>query len=137
MQMKQSYAKADIGAEVYPFIDDMATQYKWADLVICRAGATTIAEITSMGRPAIFIPFPFAADDHQVFNAESLVASGGAEMILQKDLTPDVLSKRISHYAAAPGELKTMAKRTKKLGRPDAAKRIVDDCYQLFGNSNG
>ncbi len=130
--VKKAYMKNGISCMVKSFFDDMAKQYHNADLVVCRAGATTVAEIAVMGKGVIFIPYPFAADNHQVFNAGSLENAGAAEMILQKDLTGKRLAKRIEHYASNPGALKAMASRAKSIGRPDAAEAIVDDCYRLI-----
>ena len=131
--VKKAYMKNGISCMVKSFFDDMAQQYHNADLVVCRAGATTVAEIAVMGKGVIFIPYPFAADNHQVFNAGSLENAGAAEMILQKDLTGKRLAKRIEHYASNPGALKAMASKAKSIGRPDAAEAIVDDCYRLLG----
>lgn len=132
--MKTTYAGSRAKCTVKAFFRDMARQYRAADLVICRAGATTVAEVTALGKPVIFIPFPFAADDHQRLNAESLVRQGAAEMILERDLDGKKLAQRIQHYAAAPEELARMSARTARLGRPEAAKAIVDDIYELLGN---
>ncbi|MCK4469386.1 MAG: undecaprenyldiphospho-muramoylpentapeptide beta-N-acetylglucosaminyltransferase, partial [Desulfobacterales bacterium] len=131
--VKKAYMKNGISCMVKSFFDDMAQQYHNADLVVCRAGATTVAEIAVIGKGVIFIPYPFAADNHQVFNAGSLENASAAEMILQKDLTGKRLAKRIEHYASNPGALKAMASRAKSIGRPDAAEAIVDDCYRLLG----
>ncbi len=130
--VKKAYMKNGISCMVKSFFDDMARQYHNADLIVCRAGATTVAEIAVMGKGVIFIPYPFAADNHQVFNAGSLENAGAAEMILQKDLTGKRLAKRIEHYASNPGALKAMASRAKSISRPDAAEAIVDDCYRLI-----
>ena len=130
--VKKAYMKNGISCMVKPFFDDMARQYHNADLVVCRAGATTVAEVAVMGKAVIFIPYPFAADNHQVLNAGSLENAGAAEMILQKDLTGRRLAERIEHYASSPEALKAMASRAKSIGRPDAAEFIVDDCYRLI-----
>ena len=130
--VKAAYQRLNIAARVQSFFKHMAPLYKQADLIVCRAGATTVAEITALGKAVIFIPFPFAADDHQALNAGTLVRQGAAEMILQKDLNAEVLSQKIDHYAAHPQTLEAMAARARKLGHPDAAKRIVDDCYQII-----
>ncbi len=122
-------------ATVEAFFVDMAGRYRAADLVICRAGATTVAEVTAMGKPALFVPFPFAADDHQRMNAQSLVDQGAAEMILEKDLTGEILAERISFYESHPEALSAMAERAKAFGKPDAARRIVEDCYELLSGS--
>lgn len=132
-EVKTAYIKNGISCMVKSFFDDMARQYHNADLVICRAGATTVAEIAVIGKGVIFIPYPFAADDHQVFNAGSLENAGAAEMILQKDITGRRLAERIEHYASNSGALKAMASRAKSIGRPDAVEVIVDDCYRLKG----
>jgi UDP-N-acetylglucosamine--N-acetylmuramyl-(pentapeptide) pyrophosphoryl-undecaprenol N-acetylglucosamine transferase len=126
-----AYRSAGISARVQAFFDDMAARYRAGDLIVCRAGATTVAEITALGKPAIFIPFPHAADDHQRWNAERLVQTGAAEMILEAELTGERLAARIAHFAAHPEELNALAARAAALGRPDAARRIVDDCFHL------
>ena len=110
----------------------MARQYQIADLIICRAGATTVAEIKATGKGVIFIPFPFAADNHQVLNARSLEKAGAAEMILEKDLSGKILAERINYYVQQPEALQLMALRSRALGRLDAAATIVDDCYELI-----
>jgi len=131
-----AYQRLNIAARVQSFFTHMAPLYKQADLIICRAGATTVAEVTAMGKAVIFIPFPFAADDHQALNAGTLVREGAAEMILQKDLSAEILSQKIDHYAAHPQALEAMAARAAQLGHRDAARAIVDDCYQLVESSN-
>ncbi len=129
-----AYKKSGISCVVKPFFEDMAERYSTANLIICRAGATTVAEVTAMGLGAIFIPYPYAADDHQALNARALSDSGASEMILEKDLTADMLSGRIEYYAGHPGELYKMASAAKKFGRPDAADFIVNDCYGMLSN---
>jgi len=131
--VRSAYEARGITATVEAFFVDMANRYAAADLVICRAGATTVAEVTAMGKPAIFVPFPFAADDHQRMNAQSLVDHGAAEMILEKDLTGELLAERISYYRGHPKALLAMAERARAFGKPDAARRIVEDCYELLG----
>ena len=131
-----AYQRRNIAARVQSFFRHMAPLYQQADLIICRAGATTVAEVTAMGKAVIFIPFPFAADDHQALNAGMLAREGAAEMILQKDLSATVLSQKIEYYAAQPQALKAMAARAGQLGHPDAARAIVDDCYELVYSSN-
>ena len=131
--VSDAYESSGISCIVKPFFEDMAEQYSKANLVICRAGATTVAEVTAMGLGAIFIPYPYAADDHQALNARALSDSGASEMILEKDLTAEILSERIEYYAGHPGELNKMASSAKKFGRPDAAEFIVNDCYKIVG----
>ena len=130
--VKEAYRRNNIQCTVQSFFDIMAELYSRADLLICRAGATTVAEITALGKAVIFIPFPYAADNHQVLNAGTLAEDGAAEMIIEKDLNGKVLSEKINNYAAHPAELKNMSARAKQLGKPDAARNIVDDCYRLL-----
>jgi UDP-N-acetylglucosamine--N-acetylmuramyl-(pentapeptide) pyrophosphoryl-undecaprenol N-acetylglucosamine transferase len=116
---------------VRAFFTDMAVQYLGADLVVCRAGATTVAEITALGKAAVFIPFPFAADDHQRLNARRLVDAGAAEMIDEQELTGARLGARIGFYASHPEALAGLAGQAARLGKPDAARHIVDECCRL------
>jgi UDP-N-acetylglucosamine--N-acetylmuramyl-(pentapeptide) pyrophosphoryl-undecaprenol N-acetylglucosamine transferase len=132
LPVREAYRSSKAGSTVQAFFDNMAEQYGRADLIICRAGATTVAEITALGKAAIFIPFPFAADNHQVLNAGSLLDEGAAEMLIEKDLNGKILSEKINYYAAQPAELENMSARAKQLGKPDAAINIVDDCYRLL-----
>lgn len=134
--VKQAYQNQGISCEVKSFFSDMAALYRKADLVIGRAGATTVAELTATGKAVIFIPYPFAADDHQVLNAQTLTEAGAAEMILQNDLTGKVLSERIIYYATHPETLERVASRAKALGKPGAANTIVEDCYRLVWGSD-
>jgi len=131
-RIKEAYASGNVGSTVKAFFEDMARQYQKADLIICRAGATTVAELTVLGKSVIFVPYPHAADDHQRLNAESLVKAGASEMIHQKDLTGELLARRIEHYADSPEELTEMGSRAGRLGRPDAARTIVDDMYEFI-----
>jgi UDP-N-acetylglucosamine--N-acetylmuramyl-(pentapeptide) pyrophosphoryl-undecaprenol N-acetylglucosamine transferase len=132
LEAQKTYTRQGIDATVKSFFVDMAALYRKADLVICRAGATTMAEVTAMGKGIIFIPYPFAADNHQMLNAQALANAGGAEMILQKDLNGKILAERIEYYASNAEALGLMASRAKNFGRPQAAKAIVDDCYELI-----
>jgi UDP-N-acetylglucosamine--N-acetylmuramyl-(pentapeptide) pyrophosphoryl-undecaprenol N-acetylglucosamine transferase len=132
-RVRNAYAAHGITATVRPFFDTMAAQYAKADMVICRAGATTIAELTAVGKGVIFIPYPHAADDHQALNAESLVFENAAEMIREKDLNGKVLAQKIESYRSSPQKLLAMALKAKQLGRPHAARMIVDDMVGLIG----
>lgn len=125
------YAQYGIPCIVKSFFDDMAKRYGQADLIICRAGATTVAEVTAMERGAIFIPYPFAADDHQAKNARALSDAGAAEIITETDLNGKMLAERIEYFAGHSGELYKMAAAAKKFSRPDAAEIIVNDCYEI------
>ena len=128
------YREAGVSADVRAFFQDMGPVYAAADLIICRAGATTVAEVTALGKPAVFIPFPFAADDHQTLNARGPADTGGAELIPQERATGGVLARRIDYYADHPEALRRMADRSRRFGKPDAARRIVADIYQLLGD---
>lgn len=130
-KVKNAYKKDGISSSVKSFFNNMGRQYRNADLIICRAGATTVAELTAIGKGALLIPYPFAADDHQVLNAKTLSDAGAAEIILQKELSGRSLARKIEHYASNHSALNNMALKAKKLGRPDAAEAIVDDCYRL------
>ena len=132
--LQQAYRSAGVDAVVAPFFDDMAQQYGLADLIVCRAGATTVAEISVAAKGAIFIPFPYAADNHQELNARALSETGAAELMLQQDLDGRRLAQRIEYYAAAPQALARMSQRAGALGRPDAGGMIVDECYRLALN---
>jgi len=107
------------------FIDDMSAAYGAADLVICRAGATTIAEVTACGKGCIFIPYPYAADDHQRKNAESLVRKGAGRMILEEDLTGAHLAAEILDLIDHPGKVSGMERAARALAQLDAAQAIV------------
>ena len=131
-EVKQTYDRVGIAATVRSFFDDMAPNYQAADLIVCRAGATTVAEITSVGKAALFIPYPFAANDHQALNATALVNHGAAEMIIEKDLNGKSLAGKIETFLMNPQSLNEMAAKARIFGRPDAAQNIVDDCYRLL-----
>ena len=128
---RKAYIEHNIVGTAKSFFHDMEKQYRRADLVICRAGASTIAELTVLGKGVIFVPYPFAADDHQVLNARQLVSVGAAELILEKDLTGELLAKKIEHFASSPQKLASMAANMRKQARPDAAKAIVKDLFKL------
>jgi UDP-N-acetylglucosamine--N-acetylmuramyl-(pentapeptide) pyrophosphoryl-undecaprenol N-acetylglucosamine transferase len=134
LQMVQdAYRRHGIPSVVQPFFQDMTNCYHQTDLMICRSGATTVAEIMAIGKPAILIPYPYASDHHQELNARRLVQSQAAEMILESDLTGGALAKRILFLASNPELLDQMAFRARQLGNPFAARTITDDCYALIG----
>jgi len=130
--VQAAYLRHGISCIVQSFFQDMTVYYQQADLMICRSGATTVAEIMAIGKPAIFIPFPHASDNHQELNAGRLVQSQAAEMILESDLTGSTLAERILFLASNPDMLGRMAFRARQLGNPFAARTIVDDCYALI-----
>lgn len=129
--VRARYAELGIAVDVRRFIDDMAAAYASADLVVCRAGATTLAELTAVGKPALLVPYPYAADDHQRKNAESLVARGAATMILDRALSVESLARAVAELRADPAKVAAMARAAAALGRPDAAERVVDVCLKL------
>jgi UDP-N-acetylglucosamine--N-acetylmuramyl-(pentapeptide) pyrophosphoryl-undecaprenol N-acetylglucosamine transferase len=130
--VRAAYARARLVADVQPFLHDMGRQLGQADVVVCRAGATTLAEITAAGKAAILIPLPTATDDHQRKNAETLRAGGAADLLLQRDLTGAVLAERIVTLAADATRRARMAAAARALARPDAARVIVDRAMELM-----
>lgn len=129
--VKAAYATLPFEAEVTPFIDQMDEAYARADLIVCRAGATTVAELTAFGKAAILVPYPYAIYDHQRGNAAALQVGGAAEMILDRELDGEKLAERLRFYFSAPERLRAMAQAARAMGRPEAAARIVDECYAL------
>lgn len=126
-KIKSAYAASEFAsADVRPYISNMVDEFAEADLVICRAGATTCAELSAAGKAAIMIPLPTAADDHQRKNAEALVSAGAAKMILQKDLTGESLAREIKNLIDSSGEITKMEAATRKMARKDAAETTVD-----------
>ncbi|MBI5937940.1 MAG: undecaprenyldiphospho-muramoylpentapeptide beta-N-acetylglucosaminyltransferase [Betaproteobacteria bacterium] len=128
-QLQANYAAAGVAADCLAFIDDMAAAYAWADVVICRAGALTVAEVAAAGVPAAFVPFPFAVDDHQTANARFLSERGAAWLLPQKELTPEGLAQWLQ--ALTREALIAMAAKARALGKPDAAERVADVCKEL------
>ena len=122
------YEQLGVEAEVVAFIESMDTAYAAADLVICRAGATTVAELTALGKPAIFVPYPYAADDHQRANAEVLVQAGAALMILDTELSAEQMSQTIQVLMKDQSRLKSMAYAAAALGKADATAAVLKEC---------
>jgi len=131
--VRNAYAAAGIEARVEPFIDDMASAYAWADLVICRAGALTVAELAVAGVAAILVPFPHATDDHQTGNARFLADAGAAILLQQDALTPARLTGMLSDFTGQRAVLLEMASRARALAMPDAARRVAELCLQAAG----
>jgi UDP-N-acetylglucosamine--N-acetylmuramyl-(pentapeptide) pyrophosphoryl-undecaprenol N-acetylglucosamine transferase len=125
-KVRRTYAEMEIPADLATYITDMAEKLSWAHLVIARAGASTIAELTAAGRPAILIPLPSAMDDHQTANAREMAESGGARAIRQDRFTPVELAKQMQKMAMEPGALQNAARRARACGRPDAARDMAD-----------
>ena len=129
--IKETYDSLPFEAEVIPFIEKMDEAYARADLVLCRAGATTVAELTAFGKPAVLVPYPYAIYDHQRWNAQTLQDQGAAEIILDQELDGNLLAERIRAYVRDRGKIRRMAAAARVMGRPEAAARIVDECYAL------
>jgi UDP-N-acetylglucosamine--N-acetylmuramyl-(pentapeptide) pyrophosphoryl-undecaprenol N-acetylglucosamine transferase len=125
--VSRAYREAGLAAEVVTFIDDMAAAYGRADLVVCRAGATTIAEVTACGKPCIFIPFPHAVDDHQRRNAEALLKKGACQMLLEVELSGKSLAAAIDGLLREPETIAEIGRQARSLARLDAARVIVDE----------
>jgi UDP-N-acetylglucosamine--N-acetylmuramyl-(pentapeptide) pyrophosphoryl-undecaprenol N-acetylglucosamine transferase len=135
--VRDGYRRAGLEARVEPFLFAMDREMKGADLVVSRAGATTLAELTAAGVPALLIPLPTATDDHQRKNAQVLVAGEAAEMIEQKDLTGIALAERIDRLLADPVRRRAMSDAARRFARPDATRAIVDRALQLVGAESG
>jgi UDP-N-acetylglucosamine--N-acetylmuramyl-(pentapeptide) pyrophosphoryl-undecaprenol N-acetylglucosamine transferase len=131
--VRRAYRDAGLAARVEPFLYAMDREMKRADVIVSRAGSTSIAELTAVGRAAILIPLPTAADNHQLKNAEVLSRSGGAEVIEQKDLTGDVLADHLLALAHDPVRRDAIAEVARTFARPNAAKAIVDKALELAG----
>jgi UDP-N-acetylglucosamine--N-acetylmuramyl-(pentapeptide) pyrophosphoryl-undecaprenol N-acetylglucosamine transferase len=127
-EVSATYIQLGLQAEVVPFIDNMQEMYLATDVVVCRAGATTIAELTSLGKPAILIPYPYAVDDHQRANAEILVQAGAARMVLDAELTPERMRDELQTLIMNPAQLVVMGRAAKAVGRPDATAAVIREC---------
>jgi len=127
--LKANYAKAGVQGELVAFIDDMAKRYAEADLVVCRAGAVTVAELAAGGLASILVPFPHAVDDHQTANAKFLSEKGAALLIRQEELSPQKLAEVIASLDRP--KLLAMAQKARALGKPDAARLVAQRCIEL------
>ncbi len=125
------YGARSAQVEILPYIEDMASAYRWADLVLCRAGALTLAELTIVGRPAILVPLPNAIDNHQAHNAEWLAQAGAALVLPQAAMTADAVAGLISELRAAPDRLASMARAAIAAGSPDATRDVADICEEV------
>jgi len=128
-----AYLRSRAHAEVFPFIEDMPGMFARADLIVCRSGASTVAEVTAAGKPAIFIPFPHAADDHQLRNAQALERGGAAVLIAEKDLTSERLVDAVRELLGDPARLARMSAASRKLAHSDAARDIALMAGRLAG----
>ena len=120
-----AYQEAGVTGQIEPFITDMAAAYRWADLVVCRAGALTIAEVAAAGVGAVLVPYPHAVDDHQTRNARLLVDADAAILLPQSELTPDRLAAILSRLGGDPTHLHAMGRRAQTVARPDATEQVV------------
>jgi UDP-N-acetylglucosamine--N-acetylmuramyl-(pentapeptide) pyrophosphoryl-undecaprenol N-acetylglucosamine transferase len=127
---RAAYAHAGVHATVEPFVADMAAAYASADLVICRAGALTLAELAAAGLGAILMPFPYAVDDHQTKNAEGFVAAGAAELVQDRDFDPARFAGLLERLLRDAGKRLAMAEAARSLARPDAAEVIAQRCLE-------
>jgi len=133
--VSEGYRERGFEALVRPFFEDMATYYQLSDLVVCRSGASTVAELAVFGKAAIFIPYPYAAHNHQLINAQKLVDLGAAQMIRDEELNGRLLGQTIRHLYDHPEERTRMEEAIQQVGRPRAAEEIVDHCYALIGSN--
>ena len=133
--VRNRYAALNIPAELLTYIEDMPDRLSEAHLVIARAGASTIAELTAAGRPAILVPLPIATDDHQTANAREMARAGGARMIPQDEFTPEVLSTQIEAIAGDPQALSNAAERALSVGRPHATRDLADLVERIAGGA--
>jgi UDP-N-acetylglucosamine--N-acetylmuramyl-(pentapeptide) pyrophosphoryl-undecaprenol N-acetylglucosamine transferase len=124
--VRTAYARREFPAEVVPFLTNMAERFAWADLIVCRAGAITAAEIAASGRAAIFIPFGHATDSHQLRNAQEMARAGAGRVIPEPELTPERLSSEIFSLLDQPGEIERQSYAARSLARPNAARDIVN-----------
>jgi UDP-N-acetylglucosamine--N-acetylmuramyl-(pentapeptide) pyrophosphoryl-undecaprenol N-acetylglucosamine transferase len=127
---RKAYADAGLSADVVPFIGDMAEAYGWADLVVCRAGALTLAELACVGVGSVLVPFPHAVDDHQTANARHLSDAGAALLMPQSQLDAAGLAREIQRLDDDRDALRTMAERARELAVPDATERVVNYCLE-------
>lgn len=130
-RVRDACDRVGLTAAVFQFIDDMVAAYTAADLVISRAGASTLSEISAVGRPAVFVPYPHHADRHQELNARSFVKAGAAEIIMNGDLSGGSLAEKIAEISSDPEKLKRMREESARMGKPDAAEKIVNILFEM------
>ena len=133
--VKDGYSQVGFAANVVAFIDDMSAAYRKADLIIARAGATTISEIQIAKKASILIPFPYAADNHQELNAQAMVEAGASMMLVERNLDGPALAESIRELYLDEDKLSTMEGAASKAGRPEAAREIIDACHELIQKS--
>jgi UDP-N-acetylglucosamine--N-acetylmuramyl-(pentapeptide) pyrophosphoryl-undecaprenol N-acetylglucosamine transferase len=134
-EVRLAYEKAGFTAKVSAFLTDMAGAFAEASVIVCRAGASTVAEIAAAGKPAIFIPFPFAADDHQTRNAQVLASNGAAVLMPEKELTAESLARSVTDLLNDPARLRQMSAKAKEMAHPRAAQEIAEIVKKLAEQS--
>jgi len=132
-QVTKAYLDAGISAEISPFIDNMSAAFAGADLLVCRSGASTVAEVTAAAKPALFVPFAGAADNHQFKNAELLAKNNAALVIEEKDLNAEKFAQEIIALLNDRPRLKSMSEAAKKLSHPNAAAHIAELAAKIAG----
>jgi UDP-N-acetylglucosamine--N-acetylmuramyl-(pentapeptide) pyrophosphoryl-undecaprenol N-acetylglucosamine transferase len=130
-KLRANYAAAGVAADARAFIDDMAQTYAWCDVIVCRAGALTLAEIAAAGVASVLVPFPHAVDDHQTGNARFLSENGAAVLLPQQDLTPAGLADLLAGFTRE--KLLAMAQAARKLSKPEATATVAQVCMELAG----
>ena len=130
---KDAYADNNVDVELLPFIEDMAEVYAWADLVVCRAGALTVAELCAAGLPAIFVPYPAAVDDHQTANARPMADAGAATIVQESELTPEMLADLLRDWLQSRATLLQRAVDARALAQPNSLQRITQLCLEQAG----
>lgn len=133
VECREAYRAYGVDGKIEPFIDDMAMAYEWADLVLCRSGALTVAELAAAGRAAILVPYPHAVDDHQTVNGDYLVSRGAALMVQQNELDVDGLTKMILELTESSGQLEAMASAARSCGHSGATRDVVTHCLAAGG----
>ena len=133
--MREQYQTLNIDARAEPFIEDMAAAYAWADVVLCRAGALTVAELSAAGVGAILVPLPHAIDDHQTHNARWLSEQHAGVLVPQNELSAENLAALLRELSAKPQELLAWAHNARALAKTDAAQRVAAACLECIGLS--
>jgi UDP-N-acetylglucosamine--N-acetylmuramyl-(pentapeptide) pyrophosphoryl-undecaprenol N-acetylglucosamine transferase len=130
---RDAYEASGVDVELVPFIEDMASAYAWADIVVCRAGALTVAELCAVGLPALFVPYPGAVDDHQTANARPMADAGAAVIIDESMLSADVLAGQLHEWLTDRDDLLDKAEKAHGLDKPHALHRITELCLEQAG----
>lgn len=133
--MQRDFAEAGANGRIVPFLDDMPAAFAESDLIVCRSGAGAVAEVAAAGKPAIFVPFPFAADDHQLKNAEVLATAGAAKLIADRDFTGSALFDAVTEITGRPGVLEEMGEKARQFAHQDAAQRAASILEQEAARS--